>query len=92
MGFGQMGHLVKLNIRNFDIISQNEQCSLVEWDILCLLHTYLLPSTCNFITYLPLCKSSTPTNPPTYLNVTHVPTYPPTYDQSTSPMFVNKNN
>jgi hypothetical protein len=61
MGFGQMGHLVKLNIRNFDINNQDDQCSLVKWDILCLLHTYLLPPICNFIIYLPLFRFSTPT-------------------------------
>jgi hypothetical protein len=61
MGFSQMGHLVKLNIRN-DIISQNDQCSLVKWDILCLLNTHFLPPMYNFTTYLP-------TYPLMYLNV-----------------------
>jgi hypothetical protein len=56
MGFNQIGHLIKLNIK-FDIISQNDQCFLVKWDILCLLHTYFLPPTYNFY--------NLPTYPPT---------------------------
>jgi hypothetical protein len=86
-GFWSNGTFSEIEQNIFDIINQDDQCSLVKWDILCLLHTYLLPPTCNLITYLPIYQL-TPylniihlfTNPPTYLNVTHVPIYPPTYD------------
>jgi hypothetical protein len=64
LGFNQMQHIVKLNIRY--TISEDDQCSLIKWDILCLLHTYLLLPTYNFTIYLS-------TNTPTYLNL--IPTY-----------------
>jgi len=64
MGFSQMGHLVKLNIRNY-IISQNDQRSLIKWNILYLLHTYFLP------TYPPTYLDVLPTYPSNY----NVPTY-----------------
>jgi hypothetical protein len=64
MDFNQMGHLVKLNIKN-DIISQNDQFFLLKWDILCLLHAYFLPFIYNFTTYQP-------THPPTYVR-TYLP-------------------
>jgi hypothetical protein len=87
MGFSQMRYLLKLNIKNN--INQNDQCSLVKWDILCLLHTSYLPLTILQLTYLPTKMYYLPTNPPTCLDVvrtfapTHLPiyllTHPPTY-------------
>jgi len=41
MGFNQMKHLVKLNMKT-DISSQNDQCYLVKWDIL---NVYYIPTS-----------------------------------------------
>jgi hypothetical protein len=72
MGFGKMGHLIKLNIK-IDIINQNDQCFVVKWDILCLLQTYLLPPIYNLTSYIPTYE---PTHLPRYN--AYLPTHAPT--------------